>query len=135
MNSIKREQSTRAKAVKLLEKDGWKCWYPVRPGGKFFFPNSRTDIFGLWDILAVPIDTMIGRKRTEFLDAEGNTVTVGMRQIQLKSNFTGEIDEKYRHSQRLAGISNEFWSYDTKKRMWKRVHLDWNKLFFSDYGL
>lgn len=134
MNTIERERATRAKAVKLLEKDGWKCWYPVRPGGKFRFPNSRTDIFGLFDIIAVPAD----------MDVELSVSLPGMeksvasvRFIQLKTNHHGEIDEKYRFNVFIGMpfVTAEYWSYETKKRKWRRVILLPSKTKFSDYGL
>lgn len=122
MDSIRREQATRKKAVELLKEAGWACWYPVRPGGKFFFPNSRTDIMGLWDLIAW------------YVGDDPHPDMPGLRLIQLKTNHKRKIDRRYLDAPKLKGCTNEFWSYDTKKREWTRVHLDPLKESLNEYG-
>jgi hypothetical protein len=132
MNSIKREQATRKKARDILEQEGWKCWWPIRMGGHYTFKNSQTDIFGMWDLIAIPMDLTLRLHNTCIPAEDGKMAS--LRFIQLKTNHTGKIDDKYFQFARLRRVTHEYWSYNTEKRKFTRVILEQGKNYLKQYG-
>jgi len=47
-----KETAIRKKAIELLEKDHWHCWFPKK------VKYQETDVFGVFDILAIKRSTI-----------------------------------------------------------------------------
>ena len=97
-DEIMKESQIRKKAIELLNKSNWVCWFPKKI--KF----QETDIFGCYDILAVK------KNKLRFI------------QITTLSNLSARRKkiEKFLISNEV-NILSEVWAYDKKKRKFKIV--------------
>ena len=91
-----KEAIIRKKAVELLKKDKWVCWFPAKV--KF----QETDIFGVYDLVCVR------KNRLKFI------------QLTTLSNLSARR-KKIQNFLISNGVSipSEIWAYDAKRKYFK----------------
>ena len=92
-----KESLIRKKAIQILEKDGWVCWYP----SKVRF--QQTDVFGIIDILAL-------RKREK-----KNIQLTTLPNVSAKRKKITDFLTKFK-----VYLTVEIWAWDNKKKTFRK---------------
>lgn len=105
-----KEALIRKKVVEILENSGWITWYPAKTKYK------QNDIFGIIDLLAIKG----GQRKNIQITTLSNTSD---RRKKI-TNFLKKFKVK---------MSVEIWSWDKKKKMFKKEKINTNTKKLKSY--
>ena len=94
-----KEKTLKNKIIKVLNSEGWVCWYPIRNRYR------KVDIFSCYDLVCAG-----GSKRDEIKLIQFTTTSNAAARRRKIKNFLKENN---------LMINSELWSYDKRNKKWK----------------